>query len=215
MKKEIIGNSILYLGDCQEFFEEIKKVEVLLTDPPYGIKISSNPVRQKHVKKDWDNSKPSDELIKNLCNMTDQQIIWGGNYFNLPPSRGFLIWDKNQPFDFSLAMAELAYWSKDTNAKIFHERVVNYKKHHPTQKPTSLMEWCIELSRGKEFFDPFMGSGSTGVACVNMGKKFIGIEKDEEYFEIACERINEASNQGKIFVENKIYEQQSFQNFSI
>ena len=210
IKEVKIGNATLYLGDCKEILPAIKKTEVLLTDPPYGIKISSNPIRQKHKKKDWDYETPSSEFLYQLCQITDEQIIWGGNYFNLPPSRGFLIWDKQQPFNFSLAMVEFAFWSKDSNAKIFYERVVNYKKYHPTQKPVSLMEWCIQLSAGNVFFDPYMGSGTTGVACINAGKKFIGIEKDPEYFEVAIERIKKANEQGRLFTEqNNNFEQLS------
>ena len=205
MKKVETEKTTLYLGDCEEILPELPVVDALVTDPPYGINISKNPVRQKHRPKDWDRSRPSDFLLEMLLKSSKEQIIWGGNYFNLPPSRGFLIWDKKQPMDFSLAMAEMAWWSKDTNSKIFHERVVNYKKHHPTQKPIALMEWCLGfLPKAEVILDPFMGSGTTGVAAVNLGRRFIGIEREEKYFEVALRRIEEAEKQGSLFSEESI-----------
>jgi DNA modification methylase len=211
IKKVKIGNATLYLGDCEEILPELPVVDALVTDPPYGINISRNPVRKKHSPKDWDESRPSDFLIKMLLESSKEQIIWGGNYFNLPPSRGFLVWDKKQPMDISLSMAEMAWWSKDTNSKIFAKRDNKEKKSHPTQKPLVLMEWCLKfLPNSKTILDPFMGTGTTGVACINLEKEFIGIEKDPEYFEIACERIRKASLQGRLFTEqNNNFEQLS------
>lgn len=199
-RKEQIGDCTLYLGDCLEILPTLGRVDAVLTDPPYGIGIAANPVRQKHEKMDWDNFAATDEQISEILKCSDEQIIWGGNYFNLPPSRGFLIWDKLQPENFSLAMCEKAWWSKDTNAKIFKKSVTSYEKQHPTQKPVDLMQWCVEKTSGT-VLDPFMGSGTTGVACAKLGRKFIGIEIEPKYFDIACRRIEEAYKQPDMFIE--------------
>lgn len=201
MRKEIIGDCTLYLGDCLEVMPTLGKVDAVVTDPPYGIGIAANPVRQKHEKKDWDNFSATNKHIDAILKISSEQIIWGGNYFSLPPSRGFLVWDKLQPSDFSLAMCEQAWWSKDTNAKIYKRSVTSYYKEHPTQKPIDLMEWCILKINYETILDPFMGSGTTGVACVKLGRKFIGIELDEKYFDIACKRIEEAYKQPDMFIE--------------
>jgi len=174
----------------------------LVTDPPYGIGIAANPVRQKHEKLDWDAAPPSPELIAQCIAMADKAIIWGGNYFALPPCQRVLVWDKLQPADFSLAMLEMAWTNIGGPAKMFRQSVTSYTKEHPTQKPENLMKWCIGfLPDAQTILDPFMGSGTTGVAAVQMGRKFIGIEREERYFEIACKRIEQAQRQGDFFVE--------------
>jgi site-specific DNA-methyltransferase (adenine-specific) len=212
-RKEVIGDCTLYEGDCLEVMPTLGEFDAVVTDPPYGINIAANPVRQKHTKSDWDASPPPQGLIDSLLACSREQIIWGGNYFELPPSRGFLVWDKKQPENFSLAMCEMAWWSKDTNAKVFYQSVVSYEKQHPTQKPVPLMRWCVDKTQGV-VFDPFMGSGTTGVACVNLGRKFTGIEMEAKYFDIACKRIEEAHKQPRLFEEERpappVQEQISF-----
>ena len=201
IREERIGDCRLILGDCLEIMPELGRVDAVVTDPPYGIGISSNPVRQKHSKKDWDACAVGSAHLGCIRSVSEEQIIWGGNYFDLPPSRGFLVWDKKQPENFSLAMCEQAWWSRDTNAKVFTKSVLGYNKQHPTQKPVALMEWCLGfLPNATTILDPFMGSGTTGVACVNLGRRFIGIELDPEYFDIACRRIDEAHRQADMFV---------------
>lgn len=176
----------------------------LVTDPPYGIGIAANPVRQKHEKLDWDAAPPSDELIAQCIALADKAIIWGGNYFSLPPCQRVLVWDKLQPADFSLAMLEMAWSNLGGPAKMFRKSVLSYEKQHPTQKPVELMKWCIGfLPENHTILDPFMGSGTTGVACVNLGRKFIGIEIEPKYFDIACRRIAEAYKQPRLFDEPK------------
>jgi site-specific DNA-methyltransferase (adenine-specific) len=181
----------IYHGDCAQVLPFLDPVDLLLTDPPYGIGIAANPVRQKHEKSDWDNSAPAMYIINHAISKAGKAIIWGGNYFNLRPTRKFLVWDKRQPEDFSLAMAEQAWCSFDGNAKIFAKRVVGYEKDHPTQKPESLMAWCIEQAGDgvATILDPFMGSGTTLVAAKNLGKRAIGIERELKYCEIAVRRL--------------------------
>jgi site-specific DNA-methyltransferase (adenine-specific)/modification methylase len=199
--KEVIGNATLYCGDCMDIMPTLGKVDAVVTDPPYGINMAANPVRQKHEKMDWDAEAIGDRHVMFLLDCSIEQIIWGGNYFSLPASRGFLIWDKIQPENFSLAMCEQAWWSEDTNAKIFKKSVLSYSKEHPTQKPVELMEWCVSKLKANsgQVLDPFMGSGTTGVACANLGREFIGIEKEPKYFEIACRRIEQAQAQRRLF----------------
>lgn len=202
MREERIGNQHLILGDCLEVMPTLGRVDAVVTDPPYGIGIANNPVRQKHDRKNWDSSPIGAEHLLAILSGSVEQIIWGGNYFNLPPSRGFLVWDKKQPENFSLAMCEQAWWSRDTNAKVFSKSVLGYDKSHPTQKPVALMEWCLGfLPDAKTILDPFMGSGTTLVACQKLGRHGIGIEIDPDYFEIACRRVEDAARQPDLFIE--------------
>jgi DNA modification methylase len=186
----------LIQDDCLNVLKKMedKSIDLILTDPPYGIGISKNPFRQKFEKKEWDNFIPTKEYFDEIFRVSKQQIIWGGNYFSehMPPSRCFYIWDKVQPEKFSSAMVEMAWVSKQSPAKMFKQRVVSFKKYHPTTKPINLMEWCLNFfPDAQNILDPFMGSGSTGVACKNLGRNFIGIELDKEYFKIAQTRINQ------------------------
>jgi len=201
IRKEVtIGDCKLLLGDMREIVPTLGGVDAVLTDPPYGIGIASNPVRQRHERKDWDAQAPAATAFELIRAASAQQIIWGGNYFDLPPSQCFLVWDKVQPEDFSLAMCEQAWASFQSPAKLYRRRVVGYEKFHPTQKPVELMEWCIGFLAPGVILDPFMGSGTTGVACAKRGRRFIGIEISEEYFEIAVERIRKAYAQPDFFV---------------
>ena len=188
------GSVRLYLGDCRDILPGLTGVDAVVTDPPYGIGIANNPIRQKHEKKDWDDATPESELIDMCISLGMQAVVWGGNYFDLPPTQKFLIWDKIQPEDFTLSMVEFAWTNIGGPAKMFRQSVTSYKKEHPTQKPVNLMKWCIEQLPAScdVILDPFMGSGTTGVACVQLGRRFIGIEKEPKYFEIAKRRIMDA-----------------------
>lgn len=198
---ERIGDATLYLGDCMEILPTLKGVDAVVTDPPYGIGIAANPVRQMHEKLDWDASVPSADLMGAVLAAAPLHVIWGGNYFDLPPSQCFYIWDKVQPENFSLAMCEQTWVSKKAPAKLYRQSVLSYRKEHPTQKPVELMEWCIEQIGGDALLilDPFMGSGTTGVAAVNRSRAFIGIEREPKYFDIACRRIEQAYKQRPLF----------------
>ena len=187
------GTVTLYLGDCLEVLPTLEpgvSFDAVVTDPPYGIGIASNPVRQKHERMLWDEIAPV-EAVSRLLTLNVPTVIWGGNYFGLPPTRCFLVWDKLQPENFSLAMCELAWTNLSMPAKKFTKCVTSYAKHHPTQKPVELMGWCVEKTGGSTAFDPFMGSGTTGVACVRLGRRFIGIELEPKYFAIAKRRIRD------------------------
>jgi len=179
-----------------------------LTDPPYGIGADENPVRgsNKHQKKGWDRDRPDAEYFSRILATTRSQIIWGGNYFTdfLPPKMRWLVWDKMQG-DFSLADCEFAWTSQDAAARIFRFSRGSANrdgKVHPTQKPVALMEWCLGfIPDSNTILDPFMGSGTTLVACQKLGRYGIGIEIDPDYFEIACRRVDEAARQPDLFIE--------------
>jgi DNA modification methylase len=202
----VIGNCELYEGDCLEVVQHLEKVDAVVTDPPYGIgasEMSFGKWRTSRMSKSaWDNAPANLSALPAV-----PAIVWGGNYFDLPPSRAFLIWDKGAGFrgrDF--AEAEMAWCSFDANARVFSydplARGAYRGKQHPTQKPVALMEWCLGfLPEAHTILDPFMGSGTTGVACVKLGRRFIGIEVDPGYFDIACERIHKAYAQPDMFVE--------------
>ena len=173
-----------------------------IVDPPYGIGISSNPVRQKHNKKKWDNNIPQKEYFNELFRVSKNQIIWGGNYFDLPPTQGFFIWDKKQPHDFSLAMCEYAWSSLQKPAKMWSLSVLKEKgKIHPTQKPVQLYEWLLinNAKEGDKILDTHLGSGSIAIACHNMKYDLTACELDNEYYDKAMKRLKEHMAQQRLF----------------
>lgn len=201
----------LYQGDCREILPTLSKFDACVTDPPYGIGMDGGNVGYKGFnnfeKLNWDKTAPDAALIDLVLSSAERHIIWGGNYFTLPPRRCFLVWDKGAGFKGrSYAECELAWASFDANARIFsHDPLAkgDYKgKFHPTQKPIAVMRWCIGFLPGaRNIIDPFMGSGSTGCAAVKMGRQFSGIERHPAYFDAACKRIEAALNEPDMFVE--------------
>ena len=193
----------------------LPKVDCVITDPPYGIieaagkngRRDNLAVAKDYGNDSWDNEPIPDDLIKMVRAAGKWCVIFGGNYYTLPPTKCWLVWDKeNGKSDF--ADCELAW----TNLPMAVRRIrymwngmlrANGEKRgdHPTQKPVGVMEWCIGLvpEPNQTILDPFAGSGTTGVACMNLGRKFIGIEKEEKYFSIACERICNAQRQTRMF----------------
>jgi len=203
VREEIIGNARLLLGDCREILPTLTGVDAVVTDPPYGIGITKShriSTSRGFGGVDWDESTPDAATIAAIVSMAPSAIVWGGNYFDLPPTRCVLVWDKiNEGRDF--ADLEMAWTNIDAVARIFRRRPMNMDggKVHPTQKPIELMRWCLEkVPAAKTIMDPFMGSGSTGVACAQLGRKFVGIEVNPTYYEIALRRIEEASKQGDL-----------------
>lgn len=201
--KQVIGDCTLYLGDCMDILPTLGKVDAVVTDPPYGIGINKSgrlSVSRGHGGENWDDE-PAD--ISWLLPMNVPSIVWGGNYFPLPPTRGFLVWDKNNAGrDF--ADVELAWTNLDMVARrmVFRPMNMDGGKLHPTQKPIDVMRWCLSfIPDCQTILDPFMGSGTTGVACAKLGRKFIGIELEPKYFDIACKRIEEAYKQPDMFIE--------------
>ena len=175
--------------------------DLAIVDPPYGIGISKNPVRQKHKKKQWDNNIPSKEYFSELFRVSKNQIIWGGNYFDLPETQGFFIWDKKQPHDFSLAMCEYAWSSFQKPAKLWTLSVQKERfKIHPTQKPVELYEWLLmnNAKQGDKILDTHLGSGSIAIACHNLGFDLTACELDKEYFKASQKRLEQHTAQLRI-----------------
>lgn len=202
LKEERIGGQRLILGDCMKVMPLLGRVDAVVTDPPYGIGITKSnrlAVSRGMGGKTWDNEVPD---ITPIVKMDCHKIIWGGNYFDLPPYRAPLVWDKNNSGrDF--ADFELAWTNIDMVARRFVMRPMNMDggKRHPTQKPIALMEWCLGfIPAAQTVLDPFMGSGTTLVACQRLGRNGTGIELDPEYFDIACKRVDEATRQPDFFV---------------
>lgn len=217
---EHIGDATLYLGDCRDILPTLGKVDAVVTDPPYGINqdrgmggggFDGFGGGKKRTPKiyagGWDGERPDAPLFQRILAAAPIHIVWGGNYFSdlLPVSQKWLWWDKLQTMP-TYSDGELAWTSlPGTSTKKFtyngsglHAR--EQDRQHPTQKPVQLMQWCVGFTCGV-VLDPFMGSGTTGVACANLGRAFIGIEREPAYFDIACRRIEEAYRQPRLFEE--------------
>jgi site-specific DNA-methyltransferase (adenine-specific) len=170
-----------------------KHFDLAIVDPPYGIGISENPVRQAHEKKQWDKNIPPNEYFEELVRVSKNQVIWGGNYFDLPPTQNYIVWDKVQPHDFSLAMCELAWCSIQKPIKMFTYSVLRERnKIHPTQKPVALYKWLLKnyAKQGDLILDTHVGSASSLIACHDLGFNAVGFELDEDYYKESLERLN-------------------------
>lgn len=201
----------MYLGDCREILPALPNVDAIVTDPPYqlGEAAWSGNFSGRNGKAAMWGSNPSWDVLcpDGLSAALDKArdgVVWGGHLYDLPKRSGWLAWDKVQKF--SASDFELAWASRDGATRVFRmSRIDAYQnsghgKQHPTQKPVALMEWCLSLfPDAATVLDPFMGSGTTGVACVNLGRRFIGIEIEPVYFEIARERIGAAHAQRRLF----------------
>ncbi len=218
--KVIIGDCTLYLGDCMDILPTLGKVDAVVTDPPYGIKrdkgfegfggFGAKIARKKYVG-EWDSVRPTKEVFDVILSKSEVALIFGGNFFTdyLPMGKQWIFWDKLNTMP-TFGDGELAWTNFDRNSvkKFVYEFNVllgkESERFHATQKPVELMKWCVTHlppKHNKTILDPFMGSGTTGVACVKLGRKFIGIEKEPQYFDIACKRIEEAYKQPDMFVE--------------
>jgi len=216
---ETIGDATLYLGDCRDILPTLPKVDAVITDPPYGIsfshgdggmgigggkyrsRLNNQPIVGDDIPFD-----PAAFLALEL-----PTVLWGANHFchQVPGSKGWLVWDKRAASghtnDFS--DCEIAWTNLPTVARVFRHHwdgmmkasEKGVERQHPTQKPVALMEWCLRLTKSETILDPFMGSGTTGVAAMQLGRKFIGIEIEPKYFDIACERIENAQRQARMF----------------
>lgn len=214
---EQIGACTLYLGDCRDVLPTLGKVDAVVTDPPYGIgeaagknKTRTNmAVAKDYGDDEWDNEPITDELMALVRAVGRHQVIFGGNYYHCPPASCWLVWDKlNGDNDF--ADCELA-WTNLPKAV----RRIRYlwngmirangeaRGDHPTQKPIGVMSWVLGQlpAETRTILDPFMGSGTTGVACALAGMTFTGIEREARYFDAACRRIEEAYKQPRLFAE--------------
>jgi site-specific DNA-methyltransferase (adenine-specific)/modification methylase len=218
---EQIGRATLYLGDCRDILPTLGKVDAVVTDPPYGIGESSKKAATRGRASElcpraivktyhddaWDHEPCPPEVIQWARENSRWQVIFGGNYFDLPPTSCWLIWDKENSGDF--ADAEIAWTNIPRAIRLIRHmwngmlRKDREERFHLTQKPLAVMKWAIGHvpSPAETILDLFMGSGTTGVAAVQMGRSFIGIERETKYFDIACRRIEDAQRQGDFFVE--------------
>lgn len=190
----------IYNADCRKVLPFLERFDLLLTDPPYGIgaaRMNLGFSRTSRMEKDdWDADQPPGWLLESLFDAAGKHVIWGGNYYGLPPSRQFVVWDKGGRFkDRSFSECEQAWCSWDGVARLFHYDTINgddFKKVHPTQKPLALMRWCLSLvPDAVTVLDPFMGSGTTLVAAKLEGRKAVGIEIGEKYCEAAANRLRQ------------------------
>lgn len=208
-----IGNATLYLGDCLEILPTLPKVDAVITDPPYGIAWRGHSSRPKEMIGEMvvGDDAPFDPAP--FLSLETPCLMWGANNFasKLPDSQNWLVWNKRgdncTPKDHG--GCELAWSRGITKGGVHAKRFIwdgnirqldtEMDRLHPAQKPVEIMKWCVGLSDAETILDPFMGSGTTGVACMNLGRKFIGIEIEPKYFEIACERIENAQRQTRLF----------------
>jgi DNA modification methylase len=218
MRVERIGDATLYLGDCRDILPTLGKVDAVVTDPPYGIKQDKGfdgfggfgaPIARRQYAGEWDSERPAAELLHLCVAAGERAIVWGGQYFAdvLPAQGRWLGWDKCQTMptfgDGELAWTNLPgvapkKFVYSNNGLMAKEK----NREHPTQKPVQLLMWCLGfLPDARTILDPFMGSGTTGVACAKLGRSFIGIELEPKYFDIACRRIDEAYRQPRLFVD--------------
>jgi site-specific DNA-methyltransferase (adenine-specific) len=215
MRKEVIGDATLYLGDCMDILPTLDKVDAVITDPPYGINYKSTLKNLGAQSFDAIHNDVPEINIRPILTFADIVLAFGANCFppQLPMRGRWLCWDKRTIDGSSDKMLgspfELAWCNKKSGynkiIRVLHGGVVNAdggKRQHPTQKPVAVMSKCIDWAAptAKTILDPFMGSGTTGVAAIQMGRKFIGIELDPTYFDIACERIEKATRQEDMFI---------------
>lgn len=225
-RKEVIGNATLYLADCLRVLPTLGLVDAVITDPPYGMKYDTDSTRFSGANLDSKTPRGkgrSDRKIEGDENPFDPEIwtkfprlvLWGANHYAQKlPVGTTLVWLKRSPQHYGtfLSDAEIGwqagghgvyvFYAEDSNARRRMETngsVFSGNTAHPTQKPIALMEWCLQRNPADVTLDPYIGSGTTGVACAKMGREFIGIEIEPKYFDIACQRIENAQRQERMF----------------
>ena len=210
---EITGKISIYNCDCMELLKQTPDnyYSLALVDPPYGIGISKNPVRQQHEKKEWDNSIPTKKYFNELFRVSKHQIIWGANYFPqfLEKSKGWIVWYKGQ-MGLTMSDCELAYSNIKSPTRVINihrTHVWKEKPIHPTQKPTKLYQWLLTnyAEEGDKILDTHLGSGSIAIAVDSVNKiekmnlTLTACELDKDYYDAAMKRINEQTNWQSLF----------------
>jgi site-specific DNA-methyltransferase (adenine-specific) len=205
---DILGNIKLYNADCMEVMKTFNdnQFSLAIIDPPYGIGVNQMNMggrsTVKPTKKDWDKEVPSKEYFKELFRVSKNQIIWGGNYFKLPPSRCFVVWDKGEMmYGRSFAECEYAWVSMDKSARIYKLNPTQLDRFHPTQKPVQLYKWLLQnyAKEGDTILDTHFGSLSIGIACYDLKFDLTAIELDKDYYEQAKQRLINHQRQLTIF----------------
>lgn len=203
--------------DCMEYLAtcEDNAFELAIVDPPYGIDVANmnmgvgkskqftNAKNRKWKAKDWDAHAPTQAYFQELSRVSQNRMIWGGNYFDLPPTKHFVFWDKKIPEGLSFADGEMC-WTTFTKApRVFRHSAYKDKKIkvHPTQKPVKLYEWLLMnyAKEGDRILDTHLGSGSIALACHNLGFNLVGCELDEDYYKAACKRLAQHQAQQRMF----------------
>lgn len=206
--------NVAYNVDCMEYMRDLpdKEFDLAVVDPPYGIGITKSGRLKKYNLNNtkWDNKTPDGNYFSELFRVSKNQIIWGGNYFNLPPTRCFLIWDKKQPEDVSFASCEFAWASFDQSAKTFYYSTLHDAdfRIHPTQKPVALYSWIYKryAKQGYKIIDTHLGSGSSRIAAYDAGLDFVGCEIDPDYFKAQEERFQRHTAQENLFLQVEMLE---------
>lgn len=209
MNIEKFGKITLVCGDCMDFMKEVrdKEFDLAIVDPPYGLpktsthgrgKLKTRIINRNDIHR-WD-TPPDEAYFRELFRISENQIIWGGNYFPLPPARCVICWDKVQPWE-NFSQIELAWTSFDCPAKLFRFDNRTTKKIHPTEKPVKLYEWLLTrfAKEGDKILDTHGGSMSHAIAAHKLGYELTIIEKDEEYYESAKERLIEFQKELSLF----------------
>lgn len=210
--------------DCNDYMKNInnKFFDLAIVDPPYGINMAQDIIKvrrmkkpthkrriiynktydtKKYIKKDWDNSPPKKEYFQELFRISKNQIIWGGNYFQLPISSGWIFWDKVVPIEVNFSHGELAWTSFSKRLLQFTYAWSGFNKKagaldrnriHPTQKPIELYKWVLKnySKENESIIDTHLGSGSSAIAAFIFNQDFVGLEIDKDYYEIAVNRIS-------------------------
>ena len=193
--------------DCMEYMKRLpdKAFDLAIVDPPYGISVNSMNMggrkTVKPTKKTWDDKIPDITYFKELDRCSKNQIIWGGNYFNLAPSQYFAIWDKGETM-YGRDFAECEYaWVRSGGTRIIKISPVQLDRFHPTQKPVKLYEWLLAnyAKQGDRILDTHLGSGSSAIAAHYGGFDFVGCELDTDYFNAAKQRFEQATAQLAMF----------------
>lgn len=210
-RTETIGDALLVCGDCLDVIRDLGPVDAIVGDPPYGVLSEGGSAATRRSGSHpnagimaWDVA-PDAWDLNELHAYATYKMWWGGCHLPLPETYGYLVWDK-QIDGLNFGEVEFCWTNFKFAPRIFRYRAVGIDggKEHPTQKPIQLMQWCIGfLPISDSIMDPYMGSGTTGVAAVRMGKRFVGIEREPKYFDIACRRIEEAWKQPRLFDEPK------------
>ena len=202
-----------YNMDCMEGMKEFpeKYFDLAVVDPPYGISVNHNMGRRKGYKPSnykkviWDDCIPSDEYFEQLFFVSKNQIIWGANYFKMPPTKSFIVWRKPQISEnVSFSMLEYAWASFDSTSKEWIGISAEKDRIHPTQKPVALYRWILKnyAKPGDKILDTHVGSASSLIACHELGLDYVGFELDEEYYQKARERLEAVNAQTSLFIQS-------------
>jgi DNA modification methylase len=220
VRTERIGDAVLYLGDCRELLPTLAGIDAVVTDPPYGMNCNTDSTRFTRPnsrlkfsagRADWgDITGDSEPFDPGAWIAYPQCVLWGSNHYTSRlPTGATLVWVKKHPDLFGTFLSDCEVgWKKGGHGVFAHYKQFPPPSRmaendgtvaHPAQKPIQLMQWCVEMTSGT-VLDPFMGSGTTGVACARLGRSFVGVEIEPRYFDIACRRIEEAQRQPDLFV---------------